>query len=493
MFVDGGINFLILDAKTGRKIKEIVMDDKDPYSDEQLQLQHEILSMPQAKSDLLTCDGKKIYMGKQDFDLEGNRLELKNSTKEYSSGKTKMLQFPLRVYEDNLGEGSHLMSGTGLLDTSWWHRTYWTYGKNYTSGHYGYWRAGKSAPSGRILCFDNESIFGYGRMNQYYRWSKEYEYYLYNRSLENEEKWGVRLPILVRAMVAAKDRLYAFGPQELYNQKKMIGILDQAASQKLVKEQDDAFNGKSGAIFLVINRENGTIENGYNLHTTPVFDGLASAYNKLFISMSDGSVVCLGNQGQNLDAVTDQQVAAYNDAAKIDAPKGTKKKKPAFKSGGSVPTVAKQSYSLEKGKKRSGEQTPQIGGQPFSVTVNLTHEGGSGVLVAQGGDLAGYALDVKEDMLTLYYRNDRKLIKATASKPLSKSKHTLVLKLSADKEFSLTCDGEKIIQKKVPSLLMETPLDGAELGSDTSSIVGDYGKSNRYPDPIEGAVITVGQ
>ena len=108
--------------------------------------------------------------------------------------------------------------------------------------------------------------------NVYYRWSKEYEYYLYNRSLENKEKWGVRLPILVRAMVAAKDRLYAFGPQELYNQKKMIGILDQAASQKLVKEQEDAFNGKSGATFLVINRENGTIENGYNLHTNHAID-----------------------------------------------------------------------------------------------------------------------------------------------------------------------------------------------------------------------------
>ena len=43
--------------------------------------------------------------------------------------------------------------------------------------------------------------------------------------------------------------------------------------------------------------------------------------------MSDGSVVCLGKQGQGLDAVTADQIAGYNQAAKLAAPKAGKKGK----------------------------------------------------------------------------------------------------------------------------------------------------------------------
>ena len=76
MFNDGGIRFLILDALTGRKIKEHIMDDKVPGTDEPLQMRHEILNMPVALSDLLSSNGKKIFMRYQPFDLEGNRLDL---------------------------------------------------------------------------------------------------------------------------------------------------------------------------------------------------------------------------------------------------------------------------------------------------------------------------------------------------------------------------------------------------------------------------------
>jgi len=62
MFTDGGIRFLILDALTGRKIKEHLMDDKVPGTDEPLQMQHEILNMPMALSELLSSNGKKIFM-----------------------------------------------------------------------------------------------------------------------------------------------------------------------------------------------------------------------------------------------------------------------------------------------------------------------------------------------------------------------------------------------------------------------------------------------
>ena len=83
MFTDGGIRFLILDALTGRKIRELVMDDKVPGTDEPLQMRHEILNMPMALSDLLSSNGKKIFMRYQPFDLEGNRLDLMFDGKRY--------------------------------------------------------------------------------------------------------------------------------------------------------------------------------------------------------------------------------------------------------------------------------------------------------------------------------------------------------------------------------------------------------------------------
>ncbi len=309
MFVDGGMNFLILDANTGTKIKETVMGEKVPGTDKQLQLQHEVLSMPQALNDILTCDGKEIHMRKQDFDLEGNRLELKNSNAFYA--RREGLEEPFKVYDVKKGN-PHIISGTGFLDDSWWHRTYWTFGENYTSGHNGYWRAGKAAPSGRIINFDDDGVFAWGRLTQYYKWSKEYEYYLFNRSHENEEQWGVRVPILVRSMTLAENNLYIFGPEELLDQKSSLKTLDQAETKDIAQQQDDAYNGKSGAILLVVDRDNGTMTEGYQLHTTPVFDGMVSAYNKLFISMSDGSVVCLGSEGSDSDALSDETIATYN-------------------------------------------------------------------------------------------------------------------------------------------------------------------------------------
>ena len=315
MFVDGGMNFLILDADTGTKLKEIVMGDQVPGTDKPLQLQHEVLSMPQALNDLLTCDGKEIHMRKQDFDLEGNRLELKNSSAFYA--KRRGLTEPFKVYDVKKGN-PHLMSGTGFLDDSWWHRTYWTFGENYTSGHNGYWRAGKEGPSGRIISYDDEGVFAWGRMTQYYKWSKEYEYYLFNRSHENEERWGVRVPILVRSMTMAKDNLYIFGPEELLDQKASLNTLDQPETQAIAQKQDAAYNGESGATLLVVDRSNGEMTEGYQLHTTPVFDGMVSAYSKLFIAMSDGSVICLGDTGTGSKALSAETIETYNASSSVE-------------------------------------------------------------------------------------------------------------------------------------------------------------------------------
>ena len=167
MFTDGGMRFLILDAATGQKIKEHVMDDKVPGTDEQLQMQQEILNMPQALPDLLSTNGKKIFMRYQPFDLEGNRRIMFDG-KRYGYGRTygpDMGDAHEAGRTEQKGEDAHLFSGTGFLDDSWWHRTYWIYGNYHASGYSGHTQAGAEGnPAGRMISFDKDQIYTWGRL-----------------------------------------------------------------------------------------------------------------------------------------------------------------------------------------------------------------------------------------------------------------------------------------------------------------------------------------
>jgi hypothetical protein len=59
----------------------------------------------------------------------------------------------------------------------------------------------------------------------------------------------------------------------------------------------DAGNGPEGsnreALLLVISASDGTELARYQLDCPPVFDGMAAAYGRLFISMMDGSLLCM--------------------------------------------------------------------------------------------------------------------------------------------------------------------------------------------------------
>ena len=226
MFTDGGMRFLILDALTGRKIKEHIMDDKVPGTDEQLQMQHEILNMPMALPDLLSSNGKKIFMRYQPFDLEGNRLDLLFGRKLYGYEPGRYGEDVATTHEPlatkQKGEDAHLFSGTGFLDDSWWHRTYLVFGNYHASGHSGYTQAGaKGAPAGRMISFDKDRIYTWGRLKRYFRWSEEYVYSLHAKDYDYQDQWSVMLPILVRSMVASDDRLFLLGPEELMRQDEI--------------------------------------------------------------------------------------------------------------------------------------------------------------------------------------------------------------------------------------------------------------------------------
>ncbi|MHC4401253.1 MAG: LamG domain-containing protein, partial [Planctomycetota bacterium] len=176
MFLDGGIWLYRLEPHTGRVLSITHMDDRHPDRDESLQVNVQILNMPVAKPDVLSSDGKRVYMKSQVFDLQGNRQELGPH-----SGEPAVQGWVQR------GEDAHLFSPSSFLDDAFWHRTHWVYGRSFAGGHAGYSQAGKYAPAGRILVFDENNVYGYGRKPQYYRWTTPIEHHLWAADKEAPE------------------------------------------------------------------------------------------------------------------------------------------------------------------------------------------------------------------------------------------------------------------------------------------------------------------
>ena len=173
-FLDGGLRFIRLDAATGKKLVEQVYDDRDPDApDHSLQERHKTLQMPVALNDVLSSDGKVMYLRSQKIGGDGVRIDIGPV-----SGN------PVQQGAAQQGEGRHLFAPMGFLDDTWFHRSYWIFGKNFAGGHSGYFQAGKYTPEGRILVHDDKNVFGYSRLPQYYKWTTTMEHQLFSASKE---------------------------------------------------------------------------------------------------------------------------------------------------------------------------------------------------------------------------------------------------------------------------------------------------------------------
>ncbi|MFZ5830201.1 MAG: PQQ-binding-like beta-propeller repeat protein [Planctomycetota bacterium] len=318
LFLDGGLRLLRLDPATGRLIQEKVLDDRDPDSEQNLQVRLEGLNMPVALADVLAYDGEYVYMRSQRFDAEGNRHEL---------------EAPNRNVNEQFGEGQHLFSPTGLLDDAWWHRSYWVYGQVWKSGAGGYYQAGRVAPAGRPLVFDEQTVYGFARKPQYYKWTTPMEYQLFATVKEPErvsltakagddakkggkakakrkKQGGVGAPaeakiatdwtedtaILARAMVLAKDTIFVAGPPDLIDEEQSLATFADASTQQQLARQEAAYEGAEGARLGIVSATDGSKIAEIDLDAVPVFDGMAAAGGKLFMTTIDGKVVCLGGR-----------------------------------------------------------------------------------------------------------------------------------------------------------------------------------------------------
>ena len=290
MFLDGGMRLYRLDPETGRKISETVLDDRDPDTGSNLQTKIFEHNMPPALPDVLSCDGKYIYMRSQQFDLDGARSQV----------------VAPRDPTDQKGPGTHIFCPTGFLDDSSFHRSYWVFGKTFTEGP-GQWRdAGRNTPAGLLLAFDESSVYGYARLSEYYKWTTPVEYHLFASDKEPgialhpkkrtpngiEFRWSEPMPLQSRALVVTDKTLFVAGPPDVLDEAQAFKYPEDPSVPASIARQDAALAGEEGALLRVTDVTDGGKLAEYQLESSPVWDGMAAANGRIHLALMDGAVVC---------------------------------------------------------------------------------------------------------------------------------------------------------------------------------------------------------
>ncbi len=313
MFVDGGMRLVQLNPVTGELIRDAVLDEKNPEKEgENLQMSMTTLNMPVAMNDILVANENSVYMKSQKFNLKGER---------------EHLYVPNGKPNDQKGEDVHLFTPTGMLDDNWWHRSYWVYGKTWKSGAGGYYLAGRNAPSGRPMVFNDSKIYSFGRKPEFYKWTAFMEYQLYsfdkNFKIEKDKRvkkkkgfsggakadqrveweWASAIPVYARAMVLSepeekkdKGTLFLAGPPDVMDERSVSRKLKEEETKKILARQTGILKGSEGALLMSVSAETGEKISELKLESLPSFDGMSAAGGKLFLTFEDGTVACYSGE-----------------------------------------------------------------------------------------------------------------------------------------------------------------------------------------------------
>lgn len=295
-YVDAGIRVAKLYPATGELLHETTIWSPDPDTGKQhIPGQGEDRKdVRGVLSDVLVADGPDVFMRHLKLDLENG--------------------------SDDTEPATHLFTPIGMLDDTWWHRAYWVMNDQFTSHWSGWWNVGNQVASGRILSYDGDQIYGFGR-DKYpggntgqWRGGERYQLFAYDRGNEAapddrevydrkgkqkvkppqestvKYRWTRSLPILATSLVATKEAVFAAGPPDKFSP---VGDGEAALQLKDVEEALGAWRGEDGGILYAAAAGDGAELARVRLPSPTVFDGMAAAEHRLFLSLRDGSVICL--------------------------------------------------------------------------------------------------------------------------------------------------------------------------------------------------------
>ena len=200
----------------------------------------------------------------------------------------------------------------------------------------------KTAPAGRLIAVDDNTVYGFSRKPEFYSESVVIEFQLYaaemagdresiekitappkppvdafdkglfnyagdwklRQGLPKDEQTAVQFkwkidepPFQVRALALAEKTLFVAGPPDIMSEEEAFFAMDDAAIQEKLAEQSALLRGKQGGIMWAVSARTGKKLSEYKLDTLPVWDGMAAADGKLYMTTMNGEVQCFSAKG----------------------------------------------------------------------------------------------------------------------------------------------------------------------------------------------------
>ena len=280
-FLDGGIGVFGLDPHTGAMKHGRIL--QGPYQDEERAFpipSRQTFQLEGCKAGIFSRAGDQLFIRHQAFSRE---LE------------------PIKTAEV---KSLHLMASPGFLNDSPQHRTYWTVDRDLRYG--GPTAKFNSGPAGDTIAFDGKLFYeirGYAPGRNLPNRGRDLNpfdlYSVYSGSYQGgdggkedfkaipavggwEKRWQTRTPFAGHAIAAASNTLMA------------AGVPMRAGFSQ--KDTDASYAGEKGGVAWLLDASDGRKLQELTFQAPPVWDGIAIAHGSYFVSLKDGTVVCLGGR-----------------------------------------------------------------------------------------------------------------------------------------------------------------------------------------------------
>ena len=296
-YLDGGIYMYGLEPSTGKVLYETCVRSTHPKADEGKEGPAEMSekltqNATDAKTfqapdlsdafsmkggtttDVLVSDGECIYLRTFRFNRECVQQE-KMAPHLFSTSS---------LLDGNENHRSHLMIGTGDFS-----RIPVAY--SWIANRPGRYKSHVAVPYGLTLVFDEKTVWGVRRLKDYTLYSDVHKPFKADdeelpdlrsapQSIKPTWKWSTAIGMRPRAMVRAGDVL-------------LLGGMSSLAENENQPEAFARFEGRGKGFLWFISANDGTRVSSFNLEAPPVWDGMAVANERLYISRADGVIECL--------------------------------------------------------------------------------------------------------------------------------------------------------------------------------------------------------
>ena len=153
---------------------------------------------------------------------------------------------------------------------------------------------------------------------------------------------------------------------------------------------------------------------------------------------------------------------------------------------------ARRVFNLQHGNTLDRWSAPPIEGRPFSIRATV-EAAGDGVIIAQGGNMGGFALHLQGGHLQFVIRIDRELTIARDEEPFPLNQPVKIMaELRRDLSLVLTIDGREAAKIESPGMLLRRPAEGLSVGFDQRpSLVGQYRNDHHFQGDLKDMQLRV--